>query len=164
MNWQTLFLSPEGRIGQKDYWTGVLVLFVVWLASNILHVLAPIIWLLLVFPWVCVFAKRLHDFGRSGWLILVPAAFGLIAVGVAIISVGMSVIGAVAGHLFSDDAGPEGWAVLFAGLGVTLVCLGAAGVVKLVFMLWVGLNRGDRGPNRYGPPPGAPSETSAAPA
>jgi uncharacterized membrane protein YhaH (DUF805 family) len=35
-------------------------------------------------------------------------------------------------------------------------------VVKLVFLLWVGLSRGDPGPNRYGPPPGEASTSPPA--
>ncbi len=68
MDWRTLFLSPEGRIGQKDYWIGVLILFVVWgPVSRLAHAgaagLAPA-----DLSVVCVYAKRLHDAGRSGWL------------------------------------------------------------------------------------------------
>ena len=35
------------------------------------------------------------------------------------------------------------------------VCFGAAMLVGLSFLLWVGLSTGDLEPNRYGPPPEA---------
>ena len=72
MDWGKLFLSAEGRIGRQDYWIGVLILFALWIVSHLAHVFAPFIWLLMLYPWVCVIAKRLHDFGKSGWLILIP--------------------------------------------------------------------------------------------
>ncbi len=38
-----------------------------------------------------------------------------------------------------------------------------AGVAKIVFLLWVGLSAGDRGDNRYGPPPVSLLTTPPAP-
>jgi uncharacterized membrane protein YhaH (DUF805 family) len=152
MDWRTLFLSPEGRIGPKDFWIGVLFLFVVWVLSHVLHVLAPLIWLLMIYPWVCVFAKRLHDAGRSGWLILAPVAVGVAALILAVMFGGVGVIGAL-GTMATFGASPASWAALFAGVGVMMMFLCVAGVAKLAFTLWVGLSAGDPGENRYGPPP-----------
>lgn len=36
-------------------------------------VFGPFAGLALMLPWTCLMAKRLHDFGRSDWLVLVPA-------------------------------------------------------------------------------------------
>jgi uncharacterized membrane protein YhaH (DUF805 family) len=160
MNWQALFLSHHGRIGQKDYWVAVLILIVAWIVSHALHVLAPLIWLLLIYPWVCVIAKRLHDFGRSGWVILVPVAVDIAALCLAIVFGGASLVSA--GYAaWSGGFDPSTWAVLLGAVGAMLVFLGIAGVVKIVFLLWVGLHAGDPGENRYGPPPG--SEKVVAP-
>jgi uncharacterized membrane protein YhaH (DUF805 family) len=79
MNWQTMLLSPEGRMRQSDFWICVLILFGVWIVSPLLHLLAPIIWLVLIYVWVCICSKRLHDFGKTAWLILVPIVVGAIA-------------------------------------------------------------------------------------
>ena len=164
MNWQTLFLSPEGRIGQKDYWIGLLILFAVWVLSPVLHILAPLVWLALLYPWVCVIAKRLHDFGRSGWLILVPFAIALIAFLLGLVFGGVSLLSA-GWAAFNDGFEPSTWAVLLGALGIMLAFLCIAGVVKLVFLLWVGLKSGDPAPNRFGPPPGpVTAPTPAAPA
>ena len=130
MDWRTLFLSPEGRINQKDYWIGVLILFVAWVLSCGLHILAPIAWLLLIYPWVCVFAKRLHDAGRSGWLILAPVAIGIAAFILAVIFGGIGVIGAL-GTMATFGASPASWAALFAGLSAMAMFLCVAGVAKL---------------------------------
>jgi uncharacterized membrane protein YhaH (DUF805 family) len=160
MDWGRLFLSAEGRIRQQDYWIGVLILFALWIVSHLAHIFAPLIWLALLYPWVCVFAKRLHDFGKSGWLILIPFVVAFIAGCAAVIAGGAALIGMIFNA--STDAANDwsSWAGVAGALGAALVFLLIALVVKLVFMLWVGLSRGDPGPNRYGPPPG---ETVASP-
>ncbi len=152
MDWRTLFLSPEGRMGQKDYWIGMAILFVAWVLSHALHILAPLVWLLLIYPGVCVYAKRLHDFGQSGWLILAPAAIACAAFILAMLFGGMGVIGAI-WTMATMGTSPTAWGALIAGLGVMAAFLCVALVAKLVFLLWVGLSAPDPGDNRYGPPP-----------
>ena len=162
MDWRTLFLSPEGRMNQKDYWIGMLILFVAWVLSHALHLLAPIVWLLLIYPGVCVYAKRLHDSGRSAWLILVPVVIGAAAFILAVIFGGVGVIGAL-GTMATLGSAPAAWGALFAGIGVMLAFLGVAAVAKLIFLLWVGLSPGDPGDNAYGPPPVSLMSTPPAP-
>jgi uncharacterized membrane protein YhaH (DUF805 family) len=164
MDWRTLFLSPDGRIGQKDFWIGVLILFVIWLLTPILHILAPVAWLLLLYPWVCVFAKRLHDFGKSGMWILAPFIVGFCAAVLGAIFGGVTVVSAIWTAMVGGGQAVS-WAVLLGALGTMLAFLAVAGVVKIVFILWVGLHGGDQGDNRYGPPPGSlttrPTPTAA---
>lgn len=154
MDWGKLFLSAEGRIRQQDYWIGVLILFALWIVSHLAHIFAPLIWLLLLYPWVCVLAKRLHDFGKSGWLILVPVVIGFLCLCAAIVVGGAAAIGAIFTASTSDGSDMGNWAGILGAFGIALAFLGIAAVVKLVFLLWVGLHGGDPGPNRYGPPPG----------
>lgn len=160
MDWGKLFLSAEGRIRQQDYWIGVLILIGLWIVSHLAHVFAPLIWLLLIYPWVCVIAKRLHDFGRSGWLILIPFVIAFIAGCAAFVAGGAALIGMIFNA--SSEAGSDlsNWAGVFGALGIAAAFLLVALAVKLVFLLWVGLSRGDPGPNRYGPPP---TEAAAQP-
>lgn len=160
MDWGRLFLSAEGRIGRQDYWIGVLILFALWIVSHLAHVFAPFIWLLMLYPWVCVIAKRLHDFGKSGWLILIPFVVGFIAFCAAFVAGGAAVIAAI--FTASTDAGGDwtNWTGVMGALGAALGFIALAAVVKLLFLLWVGLSRGDAGPNRYGPRPG---ESAASP-
>jgi len=152
MDWQALFLSGDGRIGRKDFWIGVLILFIAWTIAPIFHLLAPLIWVLLLYPWVCVFAKRLHDFGKSGWLIAIPFAVGAAAVCLGMLFGGLAAIGALWG-IASEGLEPNAWAVAFGSLGIMAGFLALAGVVKIVFVLWVGLSPGGPGENRFGPPP-----------
>jgi uncharacterized membrane protein YhaH (DUF805 family) len=163
MDWNKLFLSAEGRIGQKDYWIGVLILFAIWVVSHLAHVLAPLIWLVLIYPWVCVIAKRLHDFNKSGWMILIPICVGVTAFLLAVIVGGAAAIGAVIAAYNDSAVDTGGWMAVASAFGVALAFLGLAFLVKLIFLLWVGLARGDPGPNRYGPAPGE-AVTPAPPA
>ena len=107
---------------------------------------------MLIYVWVCVYAKRLHDFGRSAVLILLPFVVIFIALTAAVVFGGLSVIGLlITGAMHGID--PSGWAVMFGGLGVMAVCLAIAGLAKVLFLLWVGLTPGDPTANSYGPAP-----------
>lgn len=160
MDWGKLFLSAEGRIRQQDYWIGVLILIALWIVSHLAHVFAPLIWLIMIYPWICVIVKRLHDSGRSGWLILVPIVVGFLCGCAAIVTGGFAILGAI--FAASTDSGTDmgSWAGVLGALGIALVFIAIAAVVKLIFLLWVGLSGSEAGPNRYGPPPG---ETAAQP-
>ena len=163
MDWRNLFLSTEGRIGQKDFWLGALILFAIWVLTPVLHILAPLAWLLLLYLWICVFAKRLHDFGKSGLFILAPFIVGFIALTLGVIFGGVTVLSGI--WTFAQGGGePASWAAFFAALGIMLAFLCLAALFKFIFILWVGLSTGDAGANRYGPPPGTlinPTSTAA---
>lgn len=154
MNWQALFFSADGRIGQKDFWIGVLALLLMWFLAPVLHLLAPVIWLVVMYCWVCVFSKRLHDFGKSGWLILLPVAVWTLALILATIFGGLTVLGAIATGM-TAGMHPGSWGVMLGALGIMLTMFGVAALEKFVFVLWVGLSPGDPGENRFGSPPGS---------
>ena len=168
MTWQSVFFSSNGRIGQKDYWIAALILVCAWIVSPILHLLIFPAWILLAYCWICIISKRLHDAGHSGWLILVPAAAGMLALIISVVIGSISAIGAFAMG-FSSHMDPSSWAVLWGSLGAIAFLFGLAGLVKLVFLLWVGLSAGQAGDNRYGPAPtpwirSAPPPAPARPA
>ncbi len=91
MNFQSLFLSYEGRIRRSHFWIGLIILLVVeWviMAVTIGSAMstaamthnpgamfggaALIGWiLLLLYPALAVYTKRWHDRGKSGWMSLV---------------------------------------------------------------------------------------------
>ena len=146
MNWQQLFLSANGRIGQKDFWIGFAILFVGGLILGMIPVLGMIIGLVLIYPTVCVYSKRLHDFGKSGWLAAVPYAIGAVVMGVMTIAGGAAIFGAASGSA--------------AGTGGAMAAFGMMGLVGLIgffawlgFTLWVGLSKSDPASNQYGQPP-----------
>ena len=151
MNWQFLFLSANGRIGQKDFWIGFLILFVGGFILGLIPVIGQIISIALIYPWVCLFSKRLHDFGKTGWLAAVPfgiwAIAGVLAV-MAMIGGGAAAVGA-AGAGVGDAAAAGGMMAALAGMGLVLML---AFVVYIGFTLWVGLTKGDPASNKYGAP------------
>ncbi len=126
VDWKSLFVSPLGRIGRRDFWIGFAV---VMAASAVLNVLGPvgkIIGFATLWPMVCIHARRLHDAGRTAWLILAPAAVTLTQVLVAVTMPRTPLDGVL-----------------------TVLTM----VVSLGFLLWVGLSLGQPGPNRFGDPP-----------
>ena len=153
MSWKDLFLSANGRVGQGAFWIGFLILVGAWVVSHLFLVLAPVIWLALLYPWVCLFAKRLHDFGRSGWLILVPFVVAVVAVTCAFVFGGIGAMGTI-WTIATEGEEPSAWATAISGMGAMLGFLAVAGLVKVAFILWVGLSKGADGPNAYGPPAG----------
>ncbi|MBW8303768.1 MAG: DUF805 domain-containing protein [Brevundimonas sp.] len=138
MNWFPLFLSLEGRIGRKDFWIGAIALIGVGLLANLMPILGPFVSLVLIAPWTCLMAKRLHDFGRSAWLVLIAL----------IPSAGSAALGLFTA-LAATNAATMGAA--FAGAGLTLAVSFIALIVSLGFLIWVGVKPGDLQPNAYGP-------------
>ena len=141
------FFSPYGRSDQKAFWMGVLILFVGGVLIHAVVVVGTLIWLLSSWCWICLYARRLHDAGRSGWLQLLPWA-----VGIALMAIGLPL--GLAGGLGALFTGlPHFLAVGFLGGLVWLVGLFLlSGLAHLFFVLWVGLLPSEPGPNRYGPP------------
>ena len=152
MSWQSVFFSSNGRMGPKDFWIAALILIVGWFLSLALHLLAFVAWLVIAYAWICILSKRLHDAGRSGWLILVPVAVGCAAVIISMVIGGVAVISAIVTG-GSEHLAPGSWGLLWGSLGLAAVLFSIAGLVKLVFILWVGLSGANAGENRYGPTP-----------
>ena len=149
MDWKALFLTSSGRLGQKDFWIAFLILVVANIVAGLIPLLGQLVALALIFPMVCITAKRLHDFGKSGWLAAVPYVIGAVILVVGGVLGGM---GLMLGGLFGDGAGA---AAALGGLGVIALMSFLAFAASLAFLLWVGLSRSDPEPNAYGPPPAA---------
>lgn len=148
MDWKTLFLTADGRIGKRDFWIGFAILFGVGFIAGWIPLIGMIVSLALIYPWVCLQAKRLHDMGKTGWLMLAPMAVAIICSIVGMGIAGMAMMGA---GMAGNEAAAAGAAV--AGFGGALLAFGIAGLIGLAFLLWVGLTNGEPGENRFGPPP-----------
>lgn len=138
MNWLPLFLSLDGRIGRKDFCLGAVVLIGASLLANLMPVIGPLVSLALVAPWTCLTTKRLHDFGRSGWLVLIAL----------VPSVGSAALGLFTAFAASNVAT---MGVAFASAGLTLGVSSIALVVSLGFLIWAAAKPGDLQSNAYGP-------------
>ena len=136
MDWKTLLLSPRGRIGRRDFWMGFGVLMAASIALTLLPVVGQFAGLVLLWPLACIHAKRLHDAGRSGWLLLLPLSVFVLALGRVAMATGDGLFDA---HVMFDSA-----------RGPIITAFAVAGLVAFGFMVWVGLSKGDAGPNRYG--------------
>ena len=150
MDWKNLFFSAEGRISVRDFWIGLAVLVCAWVVSHLLLVLAPLAWLVILYCTICLTVKRLHDAGRSGWFILIPVVVGAAAISLAVVFGGMAVFSGAFAMMGGD---PVSWSMLISSALLVGAFFLTAMAVKVVFIVWVGLARGDAGANLYGPPP-----------
>ncbi len=152
MDFKTLFLDPNGRIGQKDFWIGFAILVGVSIVVSILFrsmpLLQNIVSLLLIFPFYCLAAKRLHDIGKSERLAHLACLAQLVIVGLSLI---LGVMGVGVGA--SVAAGSLAGAGAFAGVAmlVGLISLPIA-IALLVFLIWIGVTKGEESTNQYGSP------------
>lgn len=93
-----LFLTPNGRISQSTYWRGVIILAVISIALTVLSAYVMpfigILGIIFIWPWIAIHVKRLHDNGKTGWLV--------IAVIIAAIIVSM-ILGAILNPILGAD-------------------------------------------------------------
>ena len=84
MIWDTLFVNAKGRTS-RDHFIGALIplALVVWFyARSGPNLYAPWDLIVLLFPAVVLHARRLHDMGHSGWLLLAPAVLTVAAMAI----------------------------------------------------------------------------------
>lgn len=145
-----LLFEPTGRIGRKVYWIAMCSVVAAQIGVSLLLNWAPglriIVAIAFVYPRICLGAKRLHDFNKTGWLQIAPLlAGGLVQV------VGMSL------PRMGGAEDPRGLA-----LKVALI-QGLPMLLWATFYIWAGIPKGDPEKNRYGRPPrSAGAKASAA--
>ncbi len=129
MIWDTLFVYPKGRTSRGQFTAALVPLaFVVWCYAGWgPNMYAPWDLLVLLYPAVVLHSRRMHDMGRSGWLLLVPAVLTVVAMAIWArrISLGSQL----------DSAVPLAALVVFVG-----------------FALWGCVGKGQTEVNSFGPP------------
>lgn len=66
------YVTFEGRAGRPEFWWFFLFSFLVQLVVNYVSgILGMLVTLALILPGLAVGARRLHDIGKTGWLMLV---------------------------------------------------------------------------------------------
>jgi len=84
MNFESLFVNPSGRTSRAHFVAALIVLVAVVAFYAFLVTGRTATWCLLVmvFPGFVLHARRLHDMGRTAWLLAVPVALMLVAFGI----------------------------------------------------------------------------------
>ena len=153
MDFRYLYTSFDGRITRKPYWIASLIVLAAAIVLSLVIVtpitmMSPglgvfvslLIWLALLYPVVALGVKRLHDRGKSGQLMAVFLAPGLI------LQLG-DLLGFTAREQMVGGAtvylpNMLGWLLIVVSLGVAIWALVELGILK-----------GTPGPNAYGPDP-----------
>jgi uncharacterized membrane protein YhaH (DUF805 family) len=82
MDYQTLFLSAQGRLNRKPYWMAAIILGVAYAVVYLLvaatrehlsfiAILLGLLSLVLAYSSICLAIKRFHDRDKSGWWVLI---------------------------------------------------------------------------------------------
>ena len=127
--WDTLFVHSKGRTPREHFIGALIPLAIVvwWYAQASPNVYPQWSLLVLLFPASVLLARRLHDMGHSGWLLLVPAVL------------------TVAAMMIWDHRLDLGAQLNFA---VPLAAL----IVFVGFALWGCIGKGKAEANAFGPP------------
>ncbi|MDJ0922657.1 MAG: DUF805 domain-containing protein [Henriciella sp.] len=159
-----LLFNPQGRIDRNRFWQGMVVLTVctVLVSAGYRMVAVPLVFLhfVLVYPYICVIGKRLHDAGFSAGLVVLVWIGAMIAnqfvsgiLGAFLISEEtMAAYEAVVGHLERNEIDPamEGMVIV---LRDTLSTAIAAGIVtNAIVAMAVGAFPSQPRDNKHGPP------------
>ena len=69
-----LLLNAKGRIAKHRFWQGMIILTVasviVTAGAVKLGMIFGILSYLLIYPYICVYGKRLHDIGTTAWWVI----------------------------------------------------------------------------------------------
>jgi uncharacterized membrane protein YhaH (DUF805 family) len=161
MNIGNVLFSPNGRIGQQDYWIGILILIGGNIVAQFIPILGALIWLGLIWVGIAVYGKRLHDSGKTAWIHLLPWALSTV---LAFVGIAIMVASAISAGVISEtsaDFSVEQIIALVSAGGIGLLLLGLSSLVWVIYTIWVGVMAGDPGENRFGPAPGADAATAA---
>lgn len=171
MSLMTVLFAPNGRINPSQFQTGALVLlgigFVLALVpltgNGALIGVQTLIGLAMIYPWVVLWRKRLHDSGKSGWFLLLILLVWFIISMIASQVITMMFAGDMM-QAMEDVTGFSQMMQAQAQLAEELALPNAISSLVVGLVVVFGANavlKSDPEENRYGPPPG--SEGAAAP-
>lgn len=126
-DYQSLFVDPRGRTARAPFIAALIPLALVALFYHYLVFGRSGQWAMitLLFPAIVIHARRLHDMGKTAWLLLIPAA--PVAAGIWL-------------HMFAQEPAMKSI--------VILIALAVSGL----FTLWGLVGAGQGVTNRYGDP------------
>ena len=119
MNFDTLFVNPKGRTSRGQFVPALITLLAVVLFYAFLVTGRTATWclLVLVFPAFILHARRLHDMGRTAWLLIVPVVLmiGAFAIWLKLMSFGARVDGVLPIAALVVSAGFALWGCIGTG-------------------------------------------------
>lgn len=156
-DWKSRLFSLSGRMERAYFWKATLVMTLIHVIAWGVAILFPqvrqvilIAVLACIWPYLAITTKRLHDIGRTGWLVAIPLGSIFLVLKVALF---IAVLGGLYGILaISIDTGPSTRAFQ----GVAMVAIGAVLLVvfiQLAFVILIGCLKGQPHNNRFGAPP-----------
>jgi uncharacterized membrane protein YhaH (DUF805 family) len=149
------YANFKGRARRSEYWyftlANIIISVITMIIDEILHlkigssnsgVLNSLYGLIMFVPSIAVSVRRLHDIGKSGWLLLIAYAVMIIAA-----------VGLVATSMSAAMGGGE------------LPTIGASFIIAILVILAVAIwililfcKEGDQGANKYGADPKSDAE------
>lgn len=147
MDFTNMLFSPNGRIGQKEYWVGIMIIILGNILAGMIPILGTILWLGLIYVGVCVYGKRLHDIGKTAWIHALVWGVSIALTVLAFAFAGGSLLAAGLNNNEVDAA------AVLAASGSLLLFTGLGSLIWLGYTIWLGVIEGEAGPNRYGQPP-----------
>lgn len=89
---QRILLGAKGTLSPMEFAQGLVALVIIASAGYILPLLPVIgivfsllsipVFIAVIFSWICIFSKRFHDAGKSGWLAAAAFVVSIIVSGV----------------------------------------------------------------------------------
>lgn len=134
------------RISRPYYWGLAAVLLVISAATG--YLIPNYVGIGELVAWSLLFIGRLHDINKGAqWY------FGALAIASALVTAAVLLTPGAYAHYVNG----ESLSVDSAQRSLFMVIMGIALLLQLVFIVWLGLKKGDPGPNRFGaaPPGGA---------
>ena len=145
MNLTNLLLSPRGRIRRRDFWIGFAVVMISSFLIGLVPIVGPVLGFVLLWPQICIHAKRLHDMGWSAWIMLVPLVVTVTGMTLIAMNGGAALLTAPPAAAIAAAATPE--------MEAARLYFAVTMLFELTFLLWVGLSKGNPRDNRFGRAP-----------
>lgn len=148
-DFQSAMLSFNGRLRRSHFWIGFLIIFGASLVLGWIPLLGGLISLALIWPNLAISVKRLHDMGKSGWLVAIPWAISTILVITGFVMMFASIAASGMDESYYEDNPMAALSIMGPAFGAFTI----ATLVNLAFLLWIGITDSQKGENRFGPNP-----------
>ena len=141
--------SFNGRLRRSHFWIGFAIIFAASFVSGLIPLIGALFSLALIWPNLAISVKRLHDMGKSGWLVAIPFGISIVLGVIAVAMIGTALV--------ADGRAPEDFeadpVAAIALMGPAFGVLAISGLINLAFLLWIGIADSQRGANKFGPNP-----------